>query len=664
MRLFISFILPVLMTLNTFSANFSRTILPYSDNSDFTYEGMKGWKISGLTILGGDAINDGFSIKVDFTTPGNLCNAPIFTIGAMVGTQFFKAFSLTEANSNLKLQREVIVGSQLKTHHVEAWTKDLIQKGTNYTLFLEMDETRCRYSIWETGQESSKKYEYEFYGLAKSCVKDILSQPNAVFSIAASTTTFRVQKIYIETLGTGVGVQVPDPKTDVTFVRLRNQNSNKYMTLFNGVIADKNYMVQYPMTVGGSSVYKLVPIYQSSRTPLGYMAQLVNLSSNMPISINNCSVYNLSYVINTPSSNCQIWHMDREQVRSGFFKMRNLSTNTFAVVKDASLLDNMPIVTWESAYTNNSFWAYERVAFHRSIETGTYLIKNKNSSLYASPALLSYDSKTVVQYPQSYYGNMVWYIKKDDMGLYSIQNVDSKKYLVTQDASLAENANIIQDEKVGAGNTKWIISEQSQSGLYTIQNVHSDKYMQVNGASTASGAGIVQKSTGGDEKSWDLIPYTFPVPHNISGLFKLKNIYTNLYLSVRADSKSSSAKLESCKTVSKPSGWWSFVKMEDGGYAIKNVNSQCFINVAGASTEENAPVIQYHMNPGTYKGNSLWQLEPDNLGIQNIYWIRNIHSGKFLYFSGIEYKDGIPAIQVSSDHNLMHRWLLEPVVIE
>lgn len=355
MRYFISIILSALITLSTFSANFSRTILPYSDSNDFTYEGMKGWKISGLTILGGDAINDGFSIRVDFTTPGTLCDKPIFTIGAMVGTQFFKALSLTEIGSNLNLQREVIVGSQLKTHNTEAWTKELIQKGTNYTLLLEMDETRCRYSIWETGRESSKKYEYEFYGLAKSCVKDILSQPSAVFSIAASSTTYRVQKIYIETLGTGVGVQVPDPKTDVTFVRLKNQNSNKYMTLYNGVIADKNYMVQYPMTVGGSSVYKLVPIYQPSRTPLGYMAQLVNLSSNMPISINNCSVYNSTYVINTPSSNCQVWHMDREQVRGGYFKMRNLSTNTFAVVKDASLLDNMPIVTWESAYTNNSF---------------------------------------------------------------------------------------------------------------------------------------------------------------------------------------------------------------------------------------------------------------------------------------------------------------------
>ena len=664
MRCIISFIVSVLFTLNTFGVNFSRTILPYSENNDFTYEGMKGWNISGLTILGGDAINDGFSIRVDFSTPETLCDAPIFSFGAMVGTTYYKALSITEVGSNLNLQRKVIIGSELKDHNVEAWTKDLIHQGTNYTFLLEMDETRCRYSIWETGQESSKKYEYEFYGLAKSCVKDILSQPNAIFSIAVSTTTYRVQKIYIETLGTGVGVQVPEPKTDVTFVRLKNQNSNKYMTLYNGAIADRNYMVQYPQTVGGSSVYKLVPVYLPSRTPLGYMAQLINLSSNMPTTINNCSIYNLTYVINTPSSDCQLWHMDREQVRSGYFKMRNLSTNTFAVVKDASLLDNMPIVTWESALTNNSFWAYERVSFHRSIETGTYMIKNKNSSKYVSPAQLSFESKTVVQFPQSDYGNMIWYIKKDDMGLYTIQNVDSKKYLVVQDASMAENANVIQDEGVGTGNTKWIISEQSHTGYYTIQNVHSDKYMQVYAASTASGANIVQKSTGGDEKSWDLVPATFPVTHNVSGIFKLKNIYTNLYLSVRGDSQSSSAQLESRKNVSSPSGWWTFVKMEDGGYAIKNVNSQCFINIAGASTVDNALAIQYHMNPGTYKGNSLWQLEPDHLGVQNIYWLRNAHSGKYLYFSGTEYQDGYPAIQVTSEHNLMHRWFLEPVVIE
>lgn len=644
--------------------NYSRTIHTMSEGSDYPYEDLKAWKVPGVVIKGGDAINDGFSIKADFTTPEAPCSKTILTIGAMVGTQFFKALSITQDSSNITLCRQVMLGSEVKEHRVEAWTKGLLKNATNYTLLLEMDETRCRYSIWETGDESGKKYEYEFYGLSNSCVKDILSQPGCVFSVAASIAVYKVQNLVITTLGHGIGVKLPEPKTDVVLGRMSNFNSHKYMTLFNGILSDHNFMVQHSLHQGGSCIWEMIPLYQASRTPLSYKVQLLNLSSNMYLSVNNCLIYNKTPVINVINSDCLTWTMNREMSKSGYFKLWDTATTTYAVVQDASVADNAPVVTWESAYTANSFWDFERVAFHSSIDTGYYLIINKNSNYEVSPALASYESQTVVQYPQFDLGNKVWYIQKDAFGLYTIQNVDSKKYLVVKNASLADNEEIIQWSSAGGGNSKWIIQKQPHTDYYTFQNVHSDKYMSVYMASKGSGVSLVQMGSGGDEKLWKLEKYDFSTPRQVSGLFKLKNIYTNLYLGVQEKSQLIEARLVSRKTVNDASGWWTLIKMEDGGYAIKNVGSQLYANVAGASIDENAIVIQYHMDKGTYKGNSLWTLIPDNLGVQNIYWIRNVHSGKFLFFDSIEYQDEIQAIQVSSDHNMMHRWFLEPAVME
>lgn len=67
---------------------------------------------------------------------------------------------------------------------------------------------------------------------------------------------------------------------------------------------------------------------------------------------------------------------------------------------------------------------------------------------------------------------------------------------------------------------------------------------------------------------------------------------------------------------------------------------------------------------GSNFGNATWILEPDNGGQQNIYWLKNVHSGKYLYFSSSQYKDGSPAVQETSEpeHNLRLRWFLEPVI--
>lgn len=645
------------------SWGFYRTIYCYNEKSDYTLGNMKVWEMPQLTIEGGSAINDGFAIRVDFSTSQSDLNKPIFSVGSSSGVTFTKALTITQDHHKLLLQRPVKIGNVIKEHSVDSWSQNMIDWGTNYSILLEIDETRCRYSIWETGNDSKKIYEYEFYGLTSSYMKDILSNTHGVFSIATSTD-YRVEKLVVETLAHGYGVKVPDPKTDVVWGRIKNMNSDKYISLYNGAILENNLLVQHSHSSGAAELWEMHPFYQSSRTPLSFNARFMNLSSEMYLAILHCSIYNGTPVVNATMSDCDAWKVNRERVRGGYFNLFNRKTSTYSVVENASLFDNAKIVTWENASTTNALWSFEQQIFHYSIDTGCYTIMNKNSAMFVSPGLASYESRNIVQYPQTDRGADIWYIKRDDSGLYTIQNVDSKKYLVIENASLGDGANVVQWKDTYFGNGKWMILKQPDSNYYTITNINSGKFMVVFQALKTSGAPIIQYSTGEDNKLWEISPFNFRTPHKIGGIFRLKNVYTGLYLVVENASMTEGTQLVSWESADTPNGWWTFLYLEDGGYAIRNVNSQLSIVIENASMEEYAQAIQHSRGFGSNFGNSIWILEPDLGGEQNIYWLKNLHSGKYLYFSSSEFKNGTPAVQETSapEHNLRLRWFLEPVV--
>ncbi len=383
----------------------------------------------------------------------------------------------------------------------------------------------------------------------------------------------------------------------------------------------------------------------------------------MQLTIANCQIYHKTPLIITDDLDCDVWQINREQIRNNYFRLMNVKNSVYGVVADASLAENASIWTWESAGSPNAYWTFEETSFHAPIETGLYTIQNKNSSLYLAPGLASYDATNLVQYPAENRISNVWHIQKEKSGLYTIKNVDTQKYLDVEGASLEDNANIIQWPHQGTGNEKWIIQEEQPSGYYTIRNVHSDKYMVVANASKFAGAKIIQYGTGEDNKLWNITPYSFTSPKKTGGIFRLKNIYTNLYLVVEDASVEDEARLVSWESADIPNGWWTFENIETGGYAIKNVNSQLYIVIENASLDEYGLAVQYNRNGSNNRGNSLWALEPENLGLQNIYWLKNVHSGKYLYFSSEAFQNGTPAVQETSNpaHNARLKWFLEPV---
>ena len=158
--------------------------------------------------------------------------------------------------------------------------------------------------------------------------------------------------------------------------------------------------------------------------------------------------------------------------------------------------------------------------------------------------------------------------------------------------------------------------------------------MVVQNASTAENAYIIQYATGEDNKLWTLKKETFaPLPSTWSGLggiYKIKNLYTNMFLVVKDASISLSEHLITWSTADTKNAWWSVVQKDNGTWLIKNLNSQLYMNVDGNSMEEGASIVQWV--DGRDTGNSLWNIIPDPyLTSSNIFFLKNVRSGKYAH---------------------------------
>ena len=665
MQRFISILLGISLSISIGYAD-SKIIHTLSDDPSYTSDALDVWQISEIELHGGSFINTGFAITVDFSTGNNAQNKDIFKVGMSSNQTFKKLFSISEKDNSLVFERLVQFGNRIKLHKVPSWNSNILERSKNYTLKVEIDETRLRYSICESGNNDPKKYEYEFYGLFSSYIKDELDMTKGIFSIALSTANdYQVQKIVVTTLGYGVGVKLPDPDTDEKAIRIKNENSGKYMALYASSTIPNNIIVQHSSQPTTADKWVFRPVFQASRTPINYKLRLTNIASNLFLSIDNCSIYNGTPLVNSPNTTCNTWAVNREMIRTGYFKLMNQYNATYAVVSNASLDEDAVVCEWDNGSTHNAHWTFEEISIPTPITEGCYYIKNKNSSLYIQPAINSYESTTLIQNTANPLGNRVWYVSKDKTGLYTIQNMDSKKVIAVQDASLADGANIIQASSSGAGNEKWIITKEPNSIYHTIKNTRSDKYMVVHNASTQPGTGIIQYSTGENNKLWEFVPagtYSSKTPPG--GLYKLKGKYTDLYLVVENASKLDNARLISWRTADTPNAWWSIVKLNNGSYALRNAGSQLYLVIQNASIDENGPAVQYNRDGENNHGNSQWFLEHDD-AYPNfyLYWLKNVHSGKYLYFQNEAYVDGTPAVQVTPNPDLLskYRWELIPI---
>lgn len=482
---------------------YRRDIHPMTVNPDFSATGgLVGWYDNILSISH-TTTNPGFSIQVDFSTPAIPLNETILTFGGKWGTSLDNAILIKENNATLKFSRHVKYNDSYGFYESNAWNPNILKRNTNYSLKVEIDETRLRYSIWEEGKPDSISYEYEFYGMASSYLKDILARTTKNLAYAVNLHYFP-QKLKIEDLGSGVGVDPVKPAPTIRWGHLVNLNSNMYLRR-QGTTSLGNLMYQNTNSDSANDLWELRPTNDSKRTPLSYSATFQNLYSDMYLSPQGCRKGNDVPLYETSFTDCNDWQIKKTVKEAIYFNLLNNSTNSYATVKNKSKEAMAPIVTSEQITGTECSWNFVDLNFDAPIETGYYSIQNKNSSkfLYVKNYSISV-GEYIVQH--SYNGTYqdLWYIEKQAGGFYTISNMDSRLYLEVENGNFDNGAYIKQADVPSFGYRKWIIKQGNESGTYTIQSLASGKYMVVQNASTAENAYIIQYATGEDNKLWTL----------------------------------------------------------------------------------------------------------------------------------------------------------------
>lgn len=604
----------------------------YSDEPGFHDNNLSIWYATDLEIKPGDAINAGLRFDLDFSTHQLPVNEQILSVGVSEDQVFYPAFELKQNGQQLQLIRKVQHDNKVEDFVQDCWTPDMLQPLRNYHLVFEFDETRCRILLWERGNDSNKQCEYTFYGIMSTKTKDILATTTTQHRLmsVATNRNYYPKTLAISDLGYGVGVKVPNPPTQVSWLRLTNANSGMNFSLHdNGTHQGISVVQRDAKTKGCFDIWEMNPTYMPSRVPTGFNVKLKNMLTSYNVSIKDCGSTEEIPLVNQNSGDCDLWLFYNPQGLKNKFNLHSRQHGLFAVVKDASKYDGATIFTWFSAGSLNSEWEINKVEFPQAeIEDGYYSIKNRFSDHYIVPRYQDYGHHELIQEnPQ--YQNTIWYIKKEASGLVTMQNVDTKEYMVTYNADLENRAPIVQWENAISGNSKWIV--QKYGAYHTFKNLNSDAYIQPDLYYPSKAGSAIQQNTAEDDPMyWLLTPFSYGPKDKLGGIYRIRNSVTGDILGVYNASTKEGAYLIAKERVTDSSDWWTFVFEEAGGVAIQNIKSNLFIDIYNKSMATNTDAIQSSRDTDT-TGHSLWVIEP--LGSEHVVRIKNVHSGKYLCFN-------------------------------
>lgn len=646
----------------------SKVIHPLKDTPEFREENAIGWHIPNLNIKGGSAINPGFSVTIEFSTPQNYDTNTndIFVLGAFNGSYFEPAINFAQKGDDLIISRLTKLGPMIRMFENKAWTSGLLERGKNYTLKFEIDETRCLTSIWETGCPSKKNYEYTFYGLMGTVVKEILSKGGNKLAITLNKE-YLVQYIFIKDLGVGVGVQVPSPTNEEFYAKLENKNSKKVAGLLNYSTANKNKVVESSDAGEGTTLWKIIPTYSQRRTPIAYDVEIFNMASHSKMVPERCNPSTKSPIVINPTSNCSSWKFVRDDITDTYFKISNIDNSEYVSI--AATKNSANIFLSESSLGHNTSWEIAQEIFPSFLKDGFYYIQHKKSGLYLGPKNVGYNNDGLSMASNPSKENLIWYVYQNEKGVYYIQNIDTKEYVTVKNSSMQNNAPVIQEKYNEEGKSKWILTQQGNTDWYTVENLTSGQSLAPQDTNPKAGSPIVQKLYGEIGDLWEFKPVQFLTGYPLGGVFRIRNQATDTYLVVENAATSNGTPIISWTSADNPNGWWMLEYQENGAYAIKNINSGTYMGVKDASVSDGSTIfITDRDNFNNSRGYSLWTLEPV-LGSNPRFpcYIRNVHSKKYLVFQkNTENRQNLiqstmPADQVN---NLIFGWEFERITMK
>gem|GEM_PF-6075318 len=631
-----------------------KAFYPYFDTPSYKTGYMSVWNVPGIVIKGGTSINAGVKITISFSTPAEFTTNNLVSVGSSSGQQFNGGFSLFFRGGVPVIQRNVKLGSVIKSFDYCRWDHVPLKARTNYVLRIEFDENKFRYTFWEPGTPDEKNYEYDFYGMYDSYIKEIFSKSGSTFAIA-SNQEFDIDKLEVDELGYGVGVEPLPIPVQNTYGRIKNNNSNFFLSIREGVVREDQDITQQSSRLG-ATLWRFRPTFSSSRSTTSFSGDLINIMSGGNMAVEKCLLAEGTHLINTNlSSSCSSWQVNRIMLRDNSFKLLNVKNKVYAVVKDASLAENAYIVTSSSASAKNGQWTIEKESFSHVLKDGYYQIRNKKTNHYMSTyhnSLL--EEAPIVQEELSDELKNLWYVSHGEDGLYRIHNADSNRDVTVRGSSQASGALLVQELEEDMGKQMWVIEPEGTTDFYTIRNVNTEMYAVVKNASTTVGEYLIQSSTAGDEKYWHFYPTSYDYSNPTGGAFTIESVYTGTYVAVQDSSREENAILKTWQRGKDPATWWKLIPVGGMGYLLMNMKSHMYATVRNHSLTEGAYIVQMDRTPTTSYGDAIWHLIVDE-SEPNVFWLRNGHSGLYMSLNNYTTTPGALVTQ-SEKHNVNNRF--------
>ncbi len=646
----LTFILTYICILNLFA--YSRIIYPQSDYPDF-YIGSytKGWKIP-LTITAD--IFSGLKIEIEFSTPPSPLNQAIAILGSYKSGIDY-GITLTESNSQIKVARQVKCLGKKGIHNTLSWNKNLLSRSTNYILTMEIDETRFRYSIRPSGNEKEVLYEYLYDGLSSSYVRERLKEDNIM--VAVNTKDYCVQYLKISDLEYGVGVNPILPETDIRYGHFINVASGELLRRY-GTLSPNDYLIQLFEGYSANEYWKVIPLRQGNRTINSYNVNIENMYRNRFIGPQYCYTTDGAYIIETNSTDCNLWTIESDAGIRPKFWLKNIKSSKYIIPQYPTTSKSYMVQYAEKK--EGSIWTFKDVKYDAPLKDGYYTIKNKHSNKY----MYVYSNSYIVQHSNNNTDQIVWLFEKQPEGTYHIKNADTSEYLSLYGGYFESGSFISQAEFLSGSPEKWII-QQDGDGWYTIKSLASGKSLGIRYESTTEDEYVIQDNKTGDSYSWGIEHVDFYAGKALGGFYRLQNSWSSLYLCVQGNSTAANAYLVTTDNKKDISTIWTIEQIDNGGYALKNVNSQLYASVRYRNSVIGEYITQ-KVKGDALSGDKLWRLWESPVPTPNYFYFKSLFDGEYMTVKNNSTVPGEYIVQMPStgempDPDLRMRWLLIPV---
>lgn len=281
-------------------------------------------------------------------------------------------------------------------------------------------------------------------------------------------------------------------------------------------------------------------------------------------------------------------------LEDGLYKIRSVASQKHIAVSGLSHANNTDIVQWLDTNTDNFIFEVRKSGFD-------YIISPAFNGLSWSIAGQSTSNGALLRQYSDYGGDSQRFLLQPvGDGSFKIIAKHSDKHLAIHPASNTNGAKVVQQSDADTDSFKWVFEPITPTtplanGVYQIKAVHSNKYMSVTGFSNTSNAVIEQWQYANQDN------LKFQVAQNRSGFYTFSPVYNDFQFDVSGGSSANGASIVQYTALSSANQQFKLESVAGGAFRIapKHVPTK-YLNVNGESTANGADIIIWPYNGGDH----------------------------------------------------------------